>query len=72
MKNRWYDLVRTQSWADIAGSYTICGSSKGDHEPKVTNRTILPYHYLRPIPQSQLDRMTMSEAEKKAYQNPNY
>lgn len=69
---RWYDLVRTQSWADIAGSYTICGSSKGDHEPKVTNRTILPYHYLRPIPQSQLDRMTMSEAEKKAYQNPNY
>lgn len=69
---RWYDLVRTQSWADIAGSYTICGSSKGDHDPKVTNRTILPYHYLRPIPQSQLDRMTMSEAEKKAYQNPNY
>lgn len=69
---RWYDLVRTQTWAEIAGSYTICGSAKGDHKPVVYNRTITNNHYLRPIPQGQMDRMTMSVAEKKAYQNPGY
>lgn len=70
--HRWYDLVRTQKWAELAGSYTICGSSKGDHTPVVYQRTIEPYHYLRPIPQGQIDGMTMSEEEKKAYQNPGY
>lgn len=70
--HRWLDLVRTQKWAEIAGSYTICGSAKGDHVPVVYKRTIESYHYLRPIPQAQIDGMTMSDAEKKAYQNPGY
>ena len=69
---RWLDLVRTQKWAEIAGSYTICGSSVGDHTPVVYKRTIEKYHYLRPIPQGQIDRMTMNDAEKAAYQNPGY
>jgi hypothetical protein len=69
---RWYDLVRTQKWAEIAGTYTICGTAKGDHTPLTVTRTIEDYHYLRPIPIGQLDGMIMTEAEKKAYQNPGY
>ena len=69
---RWFDLVRTQKWAELAGRYTICGTDKGDHTPKEFTRTIEKYHYLRPIPQGQLDGMTISESEKKAYQNPGY
>lgn len=69
---RWYDLVRTQKWAELAASYTICGSAAGDHTPVVYNRTIEKFHYLRPIPQGQIDGMVMSEAEKEAYQNPGY
>lgn len=69
---RWYDLVRTQRWSSIAKTYTICGIAKGDHEAKLFERDIPSFYYLRPIPQSQLDRMTMSDAEKKAYQNPGY
>lgn len=69
---RWYDLIRTQKWTDLASSYEICGPTKGDHTPVTVNRTIQPYHYLRPIPQEQLDAMEMSAAEKAAYQNPGY
>ncbi|WP_461639135.1 RagB/SusD family nutrient uptake outer membrane protein [Labilibaculum euxinus] len=69
---RWFDLVRTQKWAEIAGSYEICGSGVTDHTPKTITRTITPDFYLRPIPQGQLDGMEMSEAEKAAYQNPGY
>ena len=69
---RWFDLVRTQKWAEIARTYTICGPAKGDHIQTTVTRTIQPFHYLRPIPQGQLDAMTMTEAEKKAYQNPGY
>lgn len=69
---RWLDLVRTQKWNEYADTYEICGSAKGDHTPVVYNRTIEKYHYLRPIPQGQLDAMEMSAEEKKAYQNPNY
>lgn len=69
---RWYDLVRTQKWNDVASSYEICGPNKGDHTPVVYNRTIEPHHYLRPIPQGQLDRMEMTPEEKNAYQNPGY
>lgn len=69
---RWYDLVRTQKWNELAGTYSICGSDYGDHELKTYTRTIKPEHYLRPIPQSQLDALTMTEAEKDAYQNPGY
>ncbi|WP_072529845.1 RagB/SusD family nutrient uptake outer membrane protein [Bacteroides ilei] len=69
---RWLDLVRTQKWEEKAGQYEICGNNYGDHTKQVITRTIEDYHYLRPIPQGQLDAMTMTEAEKDAYQNPGY
>jgi hypothetical protein len=69
---RWYDLVRTQKWAELAGTYRIGGVNIGDHSPVTVTRDIQPYHYLRPIPQSQLDAMQMSDTLKQAYQNPNY
>ena len=69
---RWYDLVRTQKWTEYASSYTICGSAVGDHTQVEYKRNIQPFHYLRPIPQGQIDGMTMSVAEKAAYQNPGY
>lgn len=69
---RWYDLIRTQKWNELASSYQICGPNKGDHTPLTVNRTIQPHHYLRPIPVGQINSMAMSEAEKKAYQNPGY
>ncbi|WP_262248437.1 RagB/SusD family nutrient uptake outer membrane protein [Parapedobacter soli] len=69
---RWFDLVRTQKWNELAGSYEICGSNFGDHTPQTITRSIQPYHYLRPIPRGQIDAMEMSEAEKVAYQNPGY
>src|SRR5690606_34212485 len=69
---RWFDLVRTQKWNDVAGSYEICGSSYGDHTPQTFTRTIMPFHYLRPIPQGQLDAMEGTTEEKLAYQNPGY
>ncbi len=69
---RWFDLVRTQKWAELAGTYEICGSDYGDHTPVEISRTIEPFHYLRPIPSSQLDGMEMSAAEIAIYQNPGY
>lgn len=69
---RWFDLVRTQKWADLAGTYTICGTTFGDHTPVTYTRSIPPSLYLRPIPQGQLDGMEMTDVEKKAYQNPGY
>lgn len=69
---RWFDLARTQKWAEYAGKYTICGSNASDHEAKVYTRTITPKDYLRPIPQGQMDGMEMSQAEKDVYQNPGY
>ena len=69
---RWFDLARTQTWAQRAGSYTISGSSWGDHTPQKFTRTIEPYMYLFPIPQGQLNGMEMTDAERAAYQNPGY
>lgn len=69
---RWTDLVRTQKWAEYGATYEICGNNAGDHTPKVYNRQIEPYLYLRPIPQGQLDGMEMTEEEIAAYQNPGY
>lgn len=70
---RWYDLVRTQTWAEIAAKYTICGAAVKDHTPVTITRTINAKDYLRPIPQaSQIDGMEMSAEEKAAYQNPGY
>lgn len=69
---RWFDLVRTQKWAELAGSYSISGINYGDHTPVTVTRTIDAHLYLRPIPQGQIDAMVMSDADKAAYQNPGY
>jgi starch-binding outer membrane protein, SusD/RagB family len=69
---RWFDLVRTQKWTQLASTYTICGTLPGDHTPVTVARTILPGFYLRPIPQGQIDFMDATPEEKKAYQNPGY
>ncbi len=69
---RWFDLVRTQKWNELAGTYQIGGANYGDHTPQTINRSIQPFHYLRPIPNTQIDGMEMTPEEKAAYQNPNY
>lgn len=69
---RWFDLVRTQTWDKRAGKYTVCGTNKSDHTPVTHTREIEKYHYLRPIPKSQLDNIKMDDAAKEAYQNPGY
>ena len=69
---RWYDLVRTQKWNELASTYRIGGTNYGDHTPLTVTRTIQPFHYLRPIPQVQLDRLDVSAEVKAAYQNPGY
>jgi hypothetical protein len=69
---RWFDLVRTQKWNELAGTYQIGGTNYGNHTPQTVTRTIEPKHYLRPIPQGQLDGMEATAAEKAAYQNPGY
>ncbi len=69
---RWFDLVRTQKWNELASSYQIAGVAKGDHKAVTVNRTIQPFHYLRPIPLGQLDAMQMTPDEKAKFQNPNY
>jgi hypothetical protein len=69
---RWFDLVRTQKWTELAGTFKICGTAKGDHTPVTYTRTILPYLYLRPIPSGQIQSMDMTDDQKKAYQNPGY
>lgn len=69
---RWFDLVRTQKWSELAGTYQISGVNYADHTPQTFTRTIKPSFYLRPIPQSQIDAMDMTADEKKAYQNPDY
>lgn len=69
---RWFDLVRTQKWNELAGTYSISGTAYGNHTPQTFTRTIEPKHYLRPIPSGQLDGMEATPEEKAAYQNPGY
>jgi hypothetical protein len=69
---RWFDLVRTQKWNELASTYRIGGTNYGDHTPATVTRTIQPYHYLRPIPQGQLDRMDVDASVKATFQNPGY
>ncbi len=69
---RWNDLVRTQKWEELAGTYQICGPGLNDHTKVTVTRNIQKYLYLRPIPQGQLDAMQMSAEEKAKYQNPGY
>jgi len=70
--NRWFDLVRTQKWGELAATYRIASSTKGDHNAQTVTRSIQSYLYLRPIPQSQIDGMEATTEEKAAYQNPGY
>ncbi|HEY4209704.1 MAG TPA: RagB/SusD family nutrient uptake outer membrane protein, partial [Puia sp.] len=75
---RFYDLVRTQRFGMDNqegynyGTYSIGGIAYNNHTPVVNTRTITPQLYLQPIPQGQIDAMDMSDADKKAYQNPGY
>ena len=69
---RWFDLVRTQKWAERAGVYHIAGDGYTDKDLQEFKRDIPVGYYLRPIPQGQIDGMEMSEDEKAAYQNPAY
>ena len=69
---RWFDLVRTQKWAERAGVYHIAGSGYTDKDLEEFKRDIPAGYYIRPIPQGQLDGMEMDDAEKAAYQNPAY
>jgi hypothetical protein len=69
---RWYDLVRTQKWQQYAATYSIAGPGRLDWQAQTFTRTIEKFHYLRPIPQGQIDALDMSEEEKDAYQNPGY
>lgn len=67
---RWNDLIRTQKWAEVAGTYHICNEFSNDMQ--TVKRDIQKFHYLRPIPQGQIDALQMTDEEKKAYQNPGY
>ena len=69
---RWFDLTRTQTWQQKAGTYRICGSKATDHTPEVVTRTIPDEYYLRPIPQGTIDAFEMSADERQNYQNPAY
>lgn len=69
---RRFDLIRTQKWAELSTTFSIAGTNYGDHTAVTVTRTITPALYLRPIPQDQIDKMQMSDADKKAYQNPGY
>ncbi len=69
---RWFDLVRTQKWAERASTYRIAGTDFYDKELQTVQRDIPDGYYLRPIPQAQLDALEMTDAEKEAYQNPAY
>jgi len=69
---RWFDLVRTQKWAERAGTYHIAGVGYTDKDLLTVKRTIPAGYYLRPIPQGQLDGMEMDPADMVNYQNPAY
>ena len=67
---RWFDLTRTGKLQQYAAEYYVC--ENGVSAATRHTRNILPHHYLRPIPQGQINGMEMSDAEKQAYQNPGY
>ena len=69
---RWFDLVRTQTWGERAKTYKIAGKEQIDATLETFTRNIPADHYLRPIPQGQIDALEMTAEEKAAYQNPAY
>lgn len=73
--HRMFDLLRTQTWEEKAGQFKMGQALKmadDQTEVKIENRKIEKYMYLRPIPQTQIDGLEMSDADKAAYQNPGY
>jgi hypothetical protein len=62
---RWFDLKRTGKWRSRSTTYSLDGVT-------MFTRDIKTYYDLRPIPQSQIDLMGNSTADKAAYQNPGY
>ena len=69
---RWFDLVRTQKWAERATVYHIAGDGYTDKDLMEFKRDIPANYYIRPIPQGQIDAMEMDDSEKANYQNPAY
>lgn len=69
---RWEDLVRTQTWAERAKTYTICGTKGNSYDAETFTRKIDKGHYLRPIPSSEIDALQMSAEDKINFQNPAY
>jgi starch-binding outer membrane protein, SusD/RagB family len=69
---RWFDLVRTQTWHQIAGSFQISSATYGSHTPQTFTRNIEFKYYLRPIPQGQINAMDATPEQRAAYQNPGY
>jgi len=73
---RWLDLVRTQKWIDYSRTFTIVDypekNNWGNKPATTVTRNITPQNYLRPIPQTQIDGLDMSDGDKAAYQNPGY
>lgn len=77
---RWADLVRTKKLSR-AKTYSICEYSAEQSKARTTitrpglanieNQPNSKF-YLRPIPQSFIDTLDMTEEEKAAYQNPGY
>ncbi|MDR2065018.1 MAG: RagB/SusD family nutrient uptake outer membrane protein [Prevotellaceae bacterium] len=69
---RWHDLARTRKWEEYAGTYKIYSTHGKASSLQNKTRDIQKWHYLRPIPTSQLDFMEGDEAYKTTYQNPGY
>jgi hypothetical protein len=69
---RWLDLVRTQKWNELAGTYRMGGEYGYEHTVTTTTRNIQPGHYLQPIPEGQINGLEMDKAGKDNYQNPQY
>ena len=69
---RWFDLTRTQTWAEKAGTYRICGTKATDYTVETVKRDIPNSYYLRPIPTGTIDAFEMTDEERAAYQNPAY
>ena len=70
--HRRLDLMRTQMYKEIAGTYRIGGMNQNEHGAQTFTRDFKDHYWLAPIPQGQLDAMEMTAEEKAAYQNPGY
>lgn len=70
--HRRLDLMRTQMYKEIAGTYRIGGMKQEEHVAQTFTRDFKDHNWLAPIPQGQLDAMEMTAEEKAAYQNPGY